>query len=74
MSFSSNKGLPKFVFGRIILNKFTRIPSPRTPVYYLPRPYIPIKIPMLNLGEVSRSDGGGRVVQCEKLVWSWRLT
>lgn len=43
MSFSSNKGLPKFVFGRIILNKFTRIPSPRTPVYYLPRPYMNIQ-------------------------------
>jgi hypothetical protein len=39
MSFSSNKGLPKFVFGLIILNKLTRIPSPRTPVYHLSSPY-----------------------------------
>jgi hypothetical protein len=40
MSFSSNSGLPKLVFGWILLNKLTRIPSPRTPVYYVSSPYI----------------------------------
>jgi len=56
MSFSSNKGLPKFVFGLIILNKFTRIPSPRTPVYHLSRPYKYSKFTIVDLGE---GWGGG---------------